>query len=313
MKKYVSLGIMLSLISGKKLTASYLADKYETSIKTIYRSIETLLEAGMPIKCIQGKNGGYQLIEGSSINNSIFTIKELSAFISFLKTSNKILNKNISPIEEKISNSFDKNILKEIDEESNNLIIDLTMWGNSENNSLLINELEDCIANKKVIEIKYTNLHKNIIEKRIIHPYSLVFKITTWYLYAYCEQKKDFRLFKLSRIKQLKYQFRQFEKLQIDLLSKPWNKDFKENLEKINIKLKCPSIYINDILDWLGNDCVINYSTDKTTAIISGSAHYSLGLAHKIIEYGTNIQIIEPQKLKDTIISECTHICENYK
>ncbi len=314
MKKHVSIGIMLSLLSGKRVTASYLATKYETSIKTIYRAIDTLLEAGMPIRCIQGKNGGYELIKESVINSSFFTMKELSSFLSFIKTTNNLINKDTVFLEDRISNVFDQEIINEINEESKHLVIDLSMWGHSESNTKLISTVNECIKNKTKLEINYINIKAKKSTKRVIHPYSLVFKTDTWYVYAFCEKRNSFRLFKLSRIENINCIHEQFIKKQIDVLSKPWNKDFKNNLEEIDIELQCETMLINDVIDWLGDNSQIEIINEHPRfAYIKGKAYYSLGLVHKIIEFGDKIQILSPIKLKEAIVSECDNISSFYQ
>ena len=310
MKKHVSIGIMLTLLSGKRVTASFLAEKYETSVKTIYRSIDTLLEAGMPIKCLQGKNGGYEIIKESSISSSFFTTKELCAFISFLKSTRSNIDIHSFTLEDRLSSLSDKSLAQELEKESKTMVIDTNIWGHIDRENKKSDIIKNAINKNLKILIKYLNKNINKTESRVINPYTLVYKTNMWYVYAYCEKRKEFRLFKLSRICSLEILTDHFEKQNIDTLSKPWNTSFKANSEEINITLQCYYCDLNDIKEWLENCNVKQDSNNKFT--LTGKALFSLGLVHKIMEYGNRIKIVSPTKLKDAVITECYNIYNSY-
>lgn len=317
MKKYVSLGIMITLLDYKKHTAPELAKKYETSVKTIYRSIENLLEAGMPIICIQGKGGGYQLISQSKINATFFTLSELSSFLSFIKSNSKNIPSEFKDIDAKINNIENKEISNKILSSLGNFVIDTDNWGSTSITDKNISLIKDCINNHTKIIVNYQNLN-NTLSGRVIHPYCLVFKSGYWYVYAYCEERKSFRLFKLSRISKIENTNCIFIKQNIDLTEKPWNNNYKESFEKINIELECDINSIKDINTWLETSdnnleiCNQNNNQNINTKTISGTASFSLGLVHQIILYGNKIKVIKPTKLKEAIKTECLNIYKNY-
>ena len=312
MKKYVSLGIMLTLLSGKRYTAPELADKYETSVKTIYRAIDTLLEAGMPIRCFSGKGGGYEIINESKINSSFFTMKELSSFISFLKTNSKnaLLEGNIS-LDERINSITDKWVASELLTESNTLVIDSSVWGSKDSNNLHIECIKKAISSSKKLLITYPSNTDN--KERIIHPYTLVFKLGVWYLYAYCESRKSFRLFKLARIVNMASLSQDFERKNIDTLAMPWNKEFEENLEEIDISLITQKKHLPDLLEWLGKGAKINnYNSFSEDITITAKASFSHGLIHRLMQFGDKVKVVYPDKLKKALTNECQAICQLY-
>ena len=304
MKKYVSIGIMLTLLGGKRVTAPELAQKYETSVKTIYRAIDVLVSAGMPIQCISGKGGGYELISESKINTNFFTKQELSSFISFIKSTN--INKT-EELDERINNIKDQSVLNEIKNKTQEIYFDTTTWG-SFNNPDGIKPIMDAISSKNKLDITYSN------EKRIIHPYTLVYKAGAWYVYAYCEKRKDFRLFKISRISKLDVLNDNFEKININTETAPWNEDFENNLEKIDMEILVSKDAILDIKEWLGKDIKIKtiHSESNIEYLVSAKAIFSIGLIHRLMQYSNKIKVLSPNKLKDALVGECLNIKNCY-
>ena len=319
MKKYVSLGIMMTLYNGKRVTAPELAEKYETSVKTIYRAIDNLLEAGMPIRCISGKGGGYEIIKESKINSSFFTLTELSSFISFLKaTKGSVINESSSTIDERIESLADKKIKENLVSESNALVIDTDNWGSSSQNSLLSEQIKQAISKNQKVEIEYSSRNDCVV-KRVIHPYTIVYKAGVWYVYSYCENRSAFRLFKLSRIKTLNVLNQRFERQNIDSLSKPWNKEFEENLETIEMCLIAKNCVMPEIMEWLGNEDVLynqicnhNNNNNLNYYSIKTNVNFSLGLIHRLMQFGNNVEILSPKKLQDAIKNECYNIYQTY-
>lgn len=302
MKKYISIAIMMSLLSGRRYTASALAEKYETSVKTIYRAIDTLIEANMPIACFSGKNGGYELIKESKINSSFFTLQELCSFITFLK-SNNLIEKD-SAFEERLGVLLEKPYGNDLNKLCGQMIIDTDMWGENTKSNIQVDTIKAAIEEQRRLIITY---NKDCLrQSRTIEPYTLVYKAGVWYVYAYCEDKMSYRLFRLSRIENI-VKGQPFERKDIDLTKRPWNKDFNDNLEEIDIELTCDSTTLPELLDWLGSNVKITPS-----GFIKSTAHFSQGLVHRLMLFGPKVKVVSPEKLKIALKEECIKISEQY-
>ena len=113
-----------------------------------------------------------------------------------------------------------------------------------------------------------------------------------------------------------------FIKEKIDIASKPWIKEFEENLEKIDIQLLCPSSKLADITEWLGENikvdnicsslCNENIDLNQNYKLITGTANFSVGLIHRLMQLGPLVKVVRPQKLKDALIKECLNIYSCY-
>ena len=188
--------IVFLLLRHGNITAKQLAEELCVSTRTIYRDINILSVAGIPITSQKGFGGGLSLLQGFSLDKSYFTQEEQNNIVQalqILKSSNypdadKSLNK--------VAGLFSHNLQSEW------LEIDFSYWGSPEKERNNITALERAIINKYVITFTYFNAELTVTHQTV-EPLKLVFKSHSWYLVAYSENKKDIRTFKMSRIREL--------------------------------------------------------------------------------------------------------------
>ena len=188
--------IVFLLLRHENITAKQLAEELCVSTRTIYRDINILSVAGIPITSQKGFGGGLSLLQGFSLDKSYFTQEEQNNIVQalqILKSSNypdadKSLNK--------VAGLFSHNLQSEW------LEIDFSYWGSPEKERNNITALERAIINKYVITFTYFNAELTVTNQTV-EPLKLVFKSHSWYLVAYSENKKDIRTFKMSRIREL--------------------------------------------------------------------------------------------------------------
>lgn len=188
--------IVFLLLRHENITAKQLAEELCVSTRTIYRDINILSAAGIPITSQKGFGGGLSLLQGFSLDKSYFTQEEQNNIVQalqILKSSNypdadKSLNK--------VAGLFSHNLQSEW------LEIDFSYWGSPEKERNNITALERAIINKYVITFTYFNAELTVTHQTV-EPLKLVFKSHSWYLVAYSENKKDIRTFKMSRIREL--------------------------------------------------------------------------------------------------------------
>jgi len=208
--------ILTQLQTKRLLTASELANKFSVSNRTIYRDIKVLEEAGVPILTEEGK--GYFLMEGYRIPPVMFTESEANALITaeqlILKNKDASLVKEYTEAINKI-----KAVLRYNTKDKANLLSNRIVFRyNTDNNqtSNFLSTLQLALTNFNCSEIDYSN-EKNEITKRIIEPFALYNTQENWVLVAFCELRKDFRAFRLDRIRKLKVLNKQFEPHKITL------------------------------------------------------------------------------------------------
>ena len=196
--------ILTQLQTKRILTASEFANKFSVSNRTIYRDIKALEEAGVPILTEDGK--GYYLMEGYRIPPVMFTESEANALITaeqlILKNKDASFVKEYTEAINKIKSVLQYNTKEKVNLLSNRV----TFRYNTDNKqtSNLLSTLQLALTNFNCSEIEYFSIEKNEITKRIIEPFALYSTQENWVLIAFCQLRKDFRVFRLDRIQRLK-------------------------------------------------------------------------------------------------------------
>lgn len=204
------IGIISILLQKEKVTAPYLAEKFEVSRRTINRDVENLCKAGIPIVTEQGKNGGISIAEGYKVDKTLFTSGEIQAILSGLKSLDSVSGSNrYQLLMDKLSCGSNDYIGA-----SGPVVINLSSWYQS---SLppKFELIKDAIERKKKIEFHYYGPGGD--NTRILEPYLLIFEWSSWYVWGYCLLRDDFRMFKLNRMDQIRCTNEDCEKREIPL------------------------------------------------------------------------------------------------
>jgi predicted DNA-binding transcriptional regulator YafY len=187
------LGIVTILLQRGKSTAPELAKRFEVSTRTIFRDVEDICKAGIPLVTAQGGGGGISIAEGYRLNHSALTTDEMESILTGLKSIGSVsdspriqrLIAKLTPGREAVVSMRDS------------IVIDLASHYKA-SISKKIGLIQSAIAQNKLMAFDYFS------EKgrtgRVIEPYYIAFKWSAWYVFGYCRDKGDFRLFKLNRL-----------------------------------------------------------------------------------------------------------------
>ena len=188
------IGIITILQQKKTVTAPYLAEKFEVSRRTINRDIEAICKAGIPIVTTQGVNGGISIMEGFSFDTTVFTEQELAAIFTGLKTLDSVSS---SASAEKLARKIGASAAIKL---ADNMLIDLSSFYKNDL-AAKIDEIKNAMKESKCISFRYC-YNKGEADK-LIEPYLIVFKWSDWYVFGFCRQRQDFRMYKLRRLWEL--------------------------------------------------------------------------------------------------------------
>ncbi|WP_324822782.1 YafY family protein [Sinanaerobacter sp. ZZT-01] len=187
--------IIYLLLDKKTITAGELAKRFEVSSRTIYRDIDTLSQAGIPIYTTKGVGGGIHLTDNFVLNKSVLTEMEQKNILSSLQGMNALKVNEMQPILNKLSALFG--------EEQNEWIeVDFSYWNPENPIGKHFSLLKEAIFTSNVLQFNYSGANGSA-EVRIVEPTKLIFKGAAWYLQAWCRFRQDFRFFKLSRMDNL--------------------------------------------------------------------------------------------------------------
>ena len=187
------LGMIYILMRQGTVTAAELAERFEVSVRTIYRDMDTLSAAGIPVYAKKGKNGGICLTEQFVLNKMLLTKDEQQEILSGLVSLRETKAEAGENILQKLGEFFRTDPVDW-------LAIDLSDWGGSR--VQLYENIKNAILARRLLQFDYYGKNGQM-RRRTVEPVKLLFKEYTWYLKAYCRERKDWRLFKLFRIKRL--------------------------------------------------------------------------------------------------------------
>lgn len=198
--------IIMILLDKKRIGAQELADMFEVSPRTIYRDIDTINMAGIPVKSVSGVGGGFEIMPKYKIDKKVFSADDLSALLMGLSSLSNIVRGNeLVNVLAKVKSFIPADKVKDIELKVNQICIDLSPWMGNINIGPYLEIIKSALLESKLISFEYVAHHGNK-SARTAEPYQLVLKSGHWYLQAYCYKRNAFRLFRLSRMSNLQIQ-----------------------------------------------------------------------------------------------------------
>ena len=303
------LGIIYILMTRGTVTASALAQHFEVSVRTIYRDIESLSIAGIPVYTKKGKNGGLCLTEQFVLNKMLITDEEqqqiLSALVSVRETGALAEQKTL----QKLGEFFRTEPIKW-------LAIDLSDWSGTRKQ--LYEDIKMAVLTQRVVRFDYYG-QNGTMYKRTVEPVQLVFKEYTWYLRAFCRKRQAMRLFKLFRIKRF------------ELLDEVFDPYPRERIEEEDTQKKA----IPENIDTQKHDAIQNLTIwidkkesyrvydrfDESELEILEDGNFMVHLHcmmddwvyGMILSFGASAKILSPETVKEEIKIRIEKMLEQYQ
>jgi predicted DNA-binding transcriptional regulator YafY len=278
-------------MNKKNTTAKELCEHFEVSQRTIYRDIDTLCQAGIPIYTSKGKGGGISLMENFVLNKSVLSEEEQKEILSALNGFQAATNTDTNQVLSKLNALFG-------DKQANWIEVDFSNWNRNDGEKLKFNQLKDAILNRSVVSFKYYNSTSQV-SQRTVEPYKLIFRGQAWYLYGYCRDKKAFRCFKTTRIRELILQKEHYT-------NPPRNAPKKmeapalPSLPTIEVKLRIDGKLGYRIYDEFPIEAITQCPDGSfliQTDMNSGSWLYGY-----LMSYEDHIEVIEPIELREKLV-----------
>lgn len=290
--------IIYYLLDKGQATAPELAKKFEVSVRTIYRDIDALSGAGIPVYTEAGRNGGIYLMKSFVLNKAVLSEGERQDILTALQCLNVTQNINNSGTLDKLSAIFHVN-------PESWLEVDFSRWGNKPNDNPKFELIKYAVLQRKAMKIIYAGSSETISE-RIIQPLKLMYKARAWYLKAYCTEKQACRTFKLTRI------------LDFELLNEafsyrvlPEEKPAPPPQTGAPITLRFPKEAAYRVYDEFDRSEVMQQ--ENGDLLVSADMPQDAWLTGFLLSFGTQVEIIEPQSLRERIAEAAMEIYEKHK
>lgn len=288
--------ILYYILEKGKVTANELSEKFEVSVRTIYRDIDVISSAGIPIYATQGKGGGIEIADDFVLKKSLLSEKEQEQILVALKGLEGINKQYENELLTKLSAFFKiKN--------TNWIEVDFTNWQRGNEYDELFNDIKSAIINKNIIRFTYFSSNEKETSREV-KPIRLLFKGWDWYVYTFCLLRNEIRYFKLSRIRDLKILDENFEDSYEDvvLIKKMEYKD------TVYVKLKFDRKVAFRVYDEMGD-----IKEDE-----EGNLYAEINLPNDnnlynyIFSFGESVEVLEPIEIRNKIRDMINKMSKKY-
>jgi len=289
--------IIMILLDKKRIGAQELADMFEVSPRTIYRDIDSINMAGIPIRATSGVGGGFEIMQKYKVDHKVFSTADLSAILMGLSSvSNMIRGDELINALAKVKSFIPVEKAKDIELKTNQIYIDLSPWLGNRDIKAYLEIIKTALQESRLLSFDYADRYGNKTQ-RVAEPYQLVLKGSHWYWQGYCLKRNDFRLFKLSRTSNLQIQIegftpRDYQKPQLDFT------DILATLQT-KIKIRIHKSVMDRVLDYCTYE---HFSPD-------GDEHYIVNFPfieneyyyNILLSFGDKCECLEPLHIRTEI------------
>ena len=286
--------ILLILLEKERVGAQELADLFEVSPRTIYRDIDAIGMAGIPVRAVSGVGGGFEIMEHYKIDKQVFSAADLSVIMTGLSSLSGLMRGDeLLHALTKVKSIFPADRAEEIEQTANQILIDWNPWLGSQNGQRDLERIRQAMQERRLLSFTYTDTYgtKTV---RTIEPYQLVRKGNHWYCQGYCLTRNDFRLFRLSRVSNLQileetFAPREHPKPQLDF------SDLLPSLQT-TIKLRVHASVLDRVLDFCSAEDVSPdggaYSIVRFP-FIENDYYYGI-----LLSFGEQCECLEPSQIR---------------
>jgi len=287
--------IIMILLEKERVGAQELADLFEVSPRTIYRDIDAINMAGIPVCSTSGVGGGFEIMQKYKIDKKVFSTADLSAILMGLSSlSNMIRGNELVNALAKVKSFIPADRAKDIEVKANQICIDLSPWMGNRNIQPYLEMIKTALQESRLLSFEYVAHHGNKTT-RTVEPYQLALKSSHWYLQGYCHKRNDFRLFKLSRMSNLQMEEevfapRDYEKPQLNFA------DILETMQT-RIKIRIHKSVMDRMLDYCAYE---DFSPDGDEhfivdfPFIENEYYYDI-----LLSFGDKCECLEPHIRKE--------------
>ncbi|GIN71619.1 transcriptional regulator [Bacillus sp. J14TS2] len=301
--------MIMILLDKQRIGAQELANMFEVSTRTIYRDIDAINMAGIPIHSTPGVGGGFEIMKNYKMDRKVFSTTDISTILTGLSSlSNMIQSDDLVNALAKVKSFIPVDRVDEIKLKTDQIHIDLSQWIGYRNVQPYLETIKKALQENKILSFEYADRHGNKTEREA-EPHQIVLKGNHWYFQGYCYKRNDFRLFKLARITNLKLE-------KIFFTPRDYQKpvlDFTDILATIQTKIKL-RIH-KSIMDRVLDHCMYeHFSPDGdehyivTFPFIENDYYYNI-----LLSFGDKCECLEPLHIRKELKRKIDDIANLYE
>jgi len=307
MKTKIILSILFDLLQKRKITAEEAAQKYGLSPRTIYRYVDELILADVPVTVKTGRNGGFFLSDSYKLPMRFFTDEEFVATAAalekaYLETGERALKRTLDKL-----NDQNKTDTRDMALTANfkNLLVDSGVWADFGFHEK-IRIFETCVLDSMVVDIEY-EAKTGAITRRKIEPHLLYYRQNVWQVYAFCRMIRAFRLFKLGRIRKMNVTEMKFIRRRFSRDDVPLTYPLSDC--SLPVELQFSEEALHRAQDWLGVENIHRIEGKNLASVTLPDDEILLS---KILSFGTGVRVIAPEELRQKVKKFLTDLTALY-
>ena len=304
MKTERLLALLTILLSGKRVSARWIAEELEVSERTVYRDVEALSEAGFPVYATTGRDGGFSLIDGFRMTGQLFSTGEIQRIISALDGLSGVCpQQELDCLKRKFTLLLKESGARGIPCPSNRVFIELTP---SNREKSVIDLLDESISASSVLRIIYCDV-SGAETTRDIEPAALLFFWQSWFLYAWCRLRGAFRCFRIARIQSVEQTSLERIGEVANLADHPWTKEW-ENEQFEDISFIIGREARGRIAEYFDKDAIVEQ--DDGSFLVRG--HFPTGewVLSWIMGLPGPVSVISPPSLRERVRARAAELAE---
>lgn len=292
--------IVYMLMEKPQMTAKELADTFEVSERTIYRDVDKLTMAGIPIYTNQGKHGGISILPNYVLDKSVLTIEEKKKIMESLNALNEVSvsadNDSISKLRSFLGEQYQDWIE-----------IEFSGWENRLEDGVVFEQIKNAIMEHSYMEITYSGSREGLV-KRKIRPIKLCFKDQAWYLYAYCCLREDYRFFKLKRMSRITVLDKHFEPENVGKVLPEVSRKYSKRLKSVSVTLE-----ISQEMAFRAYEELRNIEVADSGKLFCNVQVTDINwFISYVLSYGSYIRVLEPLEIKEKVMQEIKKMNDLY-
>lgn len=294
------IGILSILLQKDSVTAPYLAEHFEVSRRTINRDIDDLCKAGIPISTRQGTNGGISIMKGYKMDRTLLTTREMQEILAGLRSLDSVSGTNhYGQLMEKLEVGFSNYMTG-----NQSILIDLSSWYKAS----LAPKIEQIrTAIEEGYLIRFTYYAPKGESEREVEPYYLIFRWSSWYVWGWCRNKSDFRLFKLNRMNHLEVTSVSFEKQEVPMPNLSTERIFPGGIRvKALFMPECKWRLVEEF----GPECFSKQEDGRL--LFYGDYTDKEHLISWLLTFGDKVELLEPMDIREEMTGIVSKMLENY-
>lgn len=303
------IAIIMILLEREKVTAKSLAEMFEVSMRTIYRDLDVINQAGIPVFATSGPGGGVEIMKEFKVEKRIFSANDINALLMGLSSiKNNLPGEQTMAALAKVKGMIPIEHHKEWEYRANQMKIDALPWFNAGNLFSTVEMIQEALNQQRILTFQYRDI-RDKKSSREVEPYRLLWKGEAWYLQGYCLSRRDFRTFKLLRMSDLlisdqRFEIRDFPMERLDEMQA------REN-SLTRVKLRIQEGVRDLVITRFGEDCLTPDGPDHYIAELHMPVD-DLACGY-LLSMGTRCVCLEPEEMREKMRQLSSEICGFYQ